>query len=78
MTSKGQVTIPKAIREQLRLRPGHKLDLLLDEAGGLRVEPVTGPVTELKGMLPKPRRPVTLLEMEKATAAAGGCALQQS
>lgn len=34
MTSKGQVTIPKAIREQLRLRPGDKLDLVLDEAGG--------------------------------------------
>ena len=75
MTSKGQVTIPKAIREQLRLRLGDKLDLVLDEAGGLRVEPVTGPVTELKGMLPKPRCPVALVEMEKAIAASGGRAL---
>ena len=72
ITSKGQVTVPKAIREQLHLRPGDKLDFLLDEGGGLRVEPVTGSVTQLKGMLPKPERPVTLVEMEEAIAAAGG------
>ena len=73
ITSKGQVTVPKAIREQLHLRPGDKLDFLLDEGGGLRVEPVTEPVTALKGMLPKPRRTVTLAEMDQAiTAAATG------
>lgn len=72
MTSKGQITVPKLIREQLHLRPGDKLDFLLDEDGGLRVEPVTASVTELKGMLPKPKRPVTLAEMEEAIASAGG------
>ena len=66
ITSKGQVTVPKAIREQLHLRPGDKLDFLLDEGGALRVEPVTEPVTALKGMLPKPRRAVTLAEMDQA------------
>ena len=72
ITSKGQVTVPKAIREQLHLRPGDKLDFLLDENGGLRVEPVTEPVTALKGMLPKPRRAVTLAEMDQAIAAGAG------
>ena len=66
ITGKGQITVPKAIREQLHLRPGDKLDFLLDEGGALRVEPVTEPVTALKGMLPKPRRPVTLAEMDQA------------
>ena len=70
ITSKGQVTVPKAIREQLHLRPGDKLDFLLDEGGALRVEPVTEPVTALKGMLPKPRRTVTLAEMDQAVIAA--------
>ena len=70
ITSKGQVTVPKAIREQLHLHPGDKLDFLLDEGGGLRVEPVTEPVTALKGMLPKRRRTVTLAEMDQAIAAA--------
>ena len=72
ITSKGQVTVPKAIREQLHLRPGDKLDFLLEENGGLRVEPVTESVTALKGMLPKPRRTVTLVEMDEAIAAAVG------
>ena len=75
ITSKGQVTVPKAIREHLHLRPGDKLDFLLDEKGGLRVEPVTEPVTALKGMLPKPQRTVTLAEMEQAIAAAARGAL---
>lgn len=51
------------------MRPGDKLDFLLDEGNRLRVEPVTAPVTRLKGMLPKPARPVTLAEMEDAIAA---------
>ena len=73
ITSKGQITVPKAIREQLHLRPGDKLDFLLEEGGGLRVEPVTEPVTALKGMLPKPRHAVTLAEMDQAvTAGAAG------
>lgn len=72
MTSKGQVTVPKAIREQLHLRPGDKLNFLLDEDGRLRVEPVTAPVTLLKGMLPKPRRAISLAEMDEAIAAAAG------
>ena len=43
MASKGQVTNPKAIREQLRLHPGHKLDFLLDEAGGLGLDRLQRP-----------------------------------
>ena len=69
ITSKGQVTVPKPIRDRLHLRPGDKLDFLLDEGNRLRVEPVTAPVTRLKGILPKPARPVTLEEMEDAIAA---------
>ena len=57
--SKGQVTVPKPIRDRLHLRPGDKLDFPLDEDNGLRVEPVTVPMTRLKGMLPKPERPIT-------------------
>ena len=69
ITSKGQVTVPKPIRDQLQLRPGDKLDFVLDDDDRLRVEPVTAPVTRLKGMLPKPAHPVTLAEMEDAIAA---------
>ena len=40
VTSKGQVTIPKPIRDRLHLEPGDKIDFTLDEAGDVRVTPV--------------------------------------
>jgi AbrB family looped-hinge helix DNA binding protein len=39
MTAKGQVTIPKAIRERLGLREGDKLDFSIDDAGRMVVRP---------------------------------------
>ena len=68
ITSKGQVTIPKSIRDRLHLEPGDRIDSILDEAGDLRVTPVTAPVTRLKGMVRKPALPVSLAEMEHAIA----------
>lgn len=72
ITSKGQVTIPKPIRDRLRLEPGDKIDFALQEDGDLRVMPVTASVTRLKGMVSRPTVPVSLAEMEAAIA--GGAA----
>lgn len=69
ITSKGQVTVPKPIRDSLHLRPGDKLNFLLDD-GELRVAPIKSPVTALKGMLPKRATPVTLEQMDEAIARA--------
>ena len=68
ITSKGQVTIPKPIRDRLHLEPGDKIDFVLQEDGDLRITPVTASVTRLKGMVPKPGHPVSLAEMEEAIA----------
>lgn len=70
MTSKGQVTFPKPIRDKLRLRPGDKIDFVLEEDGSLRITPVTASVTQLKGMAPKPESPVSLEAMDEAIARA--------
>ena len=72
ITSKGQVTLPKPIRDRLHLKPGDKIEFLLDETGTLRVVPVTASVTRLKGMVPKPARIVSLEEMDEAIAKAPG------
>ena len=68
VTSKGQVTIPKPIRDRLHLEPGDKIDFVLDEAGDVRVTPVNVPVARLKGMVPKPGSPVSLEQMDEAVA----------
>ena len=39
VTSKGQITIPKAIRERLGLREGSVLEFVVDEAGNVFVRP---------------------------------------
>ena len=68
MTNKGQVTLPKPIRDTLLLEPGGTLKIILEEDGSLRVVPLTAPVTCLKGMVPKPASPVSLEQMDEAIA----------
>jgi antitoxin PrlF len=50
VTSKGQVTIPKKVREQLHLETGDKLDFRIEEDGSLRVYPVAKKVAEVFGI----------------------------
>ena len=68
ITSKGQVTVPKPIRDLLRLKAGDKMDFVLEDEGSVRVTPVNVSVTRLKGMVPKPEIPVSLEEMDAAIA----------
>ena len=37
ITSKGQVTLPKPIRDRLHLKPGDRIDFMLEDDGCLRV-----------------------------------------
>ena len=50
LTSKGQLTVPKAIRDQLHLRPGDRLEFTLESNGTLSVSPLTRRVAEVFGM----------------------------
>ena len=68
ITSKGQVTVPKPIRDRLHLKVGDKVDFVLEDEGCVRVTPVNASVTWLKGMVPKPAVPVGLEEMDAAIA----------
>lgn len=51
LTSKGQITLPKEVREQLRLAEGDRLEFLIDESGEVRIRPLTGSVRELFGCI---------------------------
>jgi AbrB family looped-hinge helix DNA binding protein len=72
ITSKGQITLPKALRERLHLTPGDRVEFVLDDNDVVRMVPRTMSVTRLKGLLPKPDRPVSLQEMEAAIQAGSG------
>jgi AbrB family looped-hinge helix DNA binding protein len=43
LTSKGQVTIPKHIREALRLHPGTVVEFAVNDAGELVIHPARAP-----------------------------------
>ena len=68
ITSKGQVTVPKPVRDRLHLRAGDRIDFVLEDDGCVRVTPVNASVARLKGMVPKPEVPVTLEEMDEFIA----------
>lgn len=66
ITAKGQITIPKAVRDTLKLNTGDRIEFVFGDDGRLFLLPVTRPVKTLKGMLPKPAQPVSLEAMDEA------------
>lgn len=68
LTSKGQTTIPKPIRDRLHLRPGDRLEYILEADGRIVLLPVTLDIKDLFGILPKPKRAASLAEMDQAIA----------
>ena len=68
LTSKGQLTLPKEVRTALGLGPGDRVDFVRMEDGNFAVLPATQSVKSLKGLIPKPRKPVSLADMDKAIA----------
>jgi AbrB family looped-hinge helix DNA binding protein len=68
LTSKGQLTLPKAVRDKLGLRSGDRLDCVVKDGGLIEIIPLKRPASELRGILPKPEKTVSLEEMEEAIA----------
>ncbi len=66
VTSQGQVTIPKVVREQLRLRGGHKIRFVVEDGDRAVITPVAAKLSDLAGILGKPKRSATLEEMHEA------------
>ncbi len=67
ITSKGQATIPKAIREHLGLHPGDRIKFFLHPDGSVALLPKL-PASALRGMVAGRRPPATIEEMNKAVA----------
>ena len=66
ITSKGQTTLPKPVREALGVRPGDRVRyIILDD--GVRIIPMR-PIARLFGMLKYEGPPKTLEDIERAIA----------
>ncbi|MBS9389028.1 MAG: AbrB/MazE/SpoVT family DNA-binding domain-containing protein [Dolichospermum sp.] len=66
ITTKGQVTIPKEIRDYLNLDTGSKVDFVIDENGIVKLIPLNIPIQKLSGILHrKGMKATTLEEMEE-------------
>ena len=62
ITNKGQTVIPKAIRDQLSLKPGDTIDFILQENGDILIRPAAQDVHKLKGMLHRPGQKAVSIE----------------
>ena len=68
LSIKGQATIPKSIREHLRLKPGDRVKFFVHPDGSVVILPKL-PTSALRGIIASPRRkPASLNEMKKAVA----------
>ena len=68
ITTKGQATIPKAIREHLQLKPGDRVKFFVHPDGSVVLLPKL-PASALRGIVKSRRhRPATLAEMDAAAA----------
>lgn len=67
LTSKGQVTIPKNIRDIIGLHTGDKIEFIITEKNEVLLRPITKKVDDVFGVLHKPgRNAVTVEEMDVA------------
>lgn len=67
MTSKGQITIPVEVRIEMGIDAGDRIEFVRNEdTGRYEVIPATVPVQALKGIVPKPKRPVSISDMNEA------------
>lgn len=71
MTSKGQITIPAAVRAALGVEAGDQVEFVQVEPGRFELVAATQPITALKGLVRKPAAPVTVAAMNRAIAAQG-------
>jgi antitoxin PrlF len=68
LSRKNRVTIPKAVREYLHLKPGDRFRFFFQPDGAVVILPRV-PTSALKGSVPRPSRPVSVEEMDSAIEA---------
>ncbi|WP_395668393.1 AbrB/MazE/SpoVT family DNA-binding domain-containing protein [Rhodoferax sp.] len=74
ITSKGQITIPVSVRDDLKLDAGDKVEFVHIAPGRYELVASTHEVTALKGMFGRTSKPVSIEDMNAAIALRAGAA----
>lgn len=74
LTSKGQITIPVEVRNQLQVDVGDRVEFVQIAPGRYEVVAATAEVTALKGMFGKAKKAVSIDTMNAAIAKRGASA----
>ena len=71
LTSKGQLTLPKIMREELKLKAGDKIDFVKDGSGHYMLRPANHDARSLFGCLADlyDGKPVSVADMDRGIAA---------
>ena len=73
LSTKGQIVLPKEVRDFLELRPGDRVDFVVRDNGDVLIRPAVIDIRELKGLLRRPdQRAVSVDEMNAAIRKKGG------
>jgi len=65
LTTKGQMTLPKEVRDRLHLKAGDRLDVAVEDRR-IILTPATMSLAELCAVLPPAKRARSLKEMDEA------------
>lgn len=65
VTSKGRITIPKDIRNLLKIGPGDKINFIIDEQGKVSISRLTCDFRSLKGLFHKKKRKLKNIKIKK-------------
>ena len=74
LTSKGQIAIPIAVRNELQLDTGDRVEFVQIAPGRFELIANTSDVTELKGLFGIPKKTISIKAMNQAIAKRGASA----
>lgn len=77
VTSKGQITIPKHVRESLKLQPGDKVRFEIGEDGCAQMRAMNRSIDDIVGML-KPYYDGPAISVEEMNEAIAGAAVERA
>lgn len=65
LTKKGQTTIPIKVRNHLKLKPGDKIEFVIERDGKVVLAPKNIDIRQLRGMLGRATRHLTIEQMDE-------------